>query len=119
MVNYSSESLDAVFSALSDSTRRAILERLVRGEASVSELAEPFKMSLPAVSKHLRILENVGLIAREKEGRINYVHLVAAPMKDAAQWLDHYRKFWDAQLDGLADYLAATSEAGGENQAKP
>ncbi len=105
MVNNSPERLDRVFSALSDPTRRAILERLVRSEASVMELAAPFEMSLPAISKHLRVLENAGLIAREKEGRVHHMRLAAGAMKDAADWLDHYRHFWDAQFDSLAAYL--------------
>lgn len=105
MVNSPPQPLDLVFSALSDPTRRAILERLARSEASVTELAAPFEMSLPAISKHLRILENAGLIAREKEGRVHHMRLSAAAMKDAAEWLAHYRRFWDDQFDNLADYL--------------
>ncbi len=108
MVNKPPESLDRVFSALSDPTRRAILDRLARSQASVMELAAPFEMSLPAVSTHLRILEHAGLIAREKEGRIHHMHLTAAAMKDAAEWLGHYRQFWADQFDNLAAYLATT-----------
>lgn len=109
MVNHSPSSLDAIFSALSDSTRRAILQRLAQGEATVGEIAEPFlhDMSLPAISKHLRVLEEVGLIIRQKEGRTHYMSLSAAPMKNALEWLDYYRQFWDDQFDSLADYLAA------------
>ena len=110
MVNSSPESLDIVFSALSDPTRRAILERLARSQASVTELAAPFEMSLPAISKHLRILEHAGLIAREKEGRIHHMRLAAAAMKDAAEWLAHYQRFWDDQFDNLAAFLDSPSE---------
>jgi DNA-binding transcriptional ArsR family regulator len=109
MVNYSSETLDRVFSALSDPTRRAILERLARdGEAMVTVLAEPFDMSLPAVSKHLRVLEQAGLLAQEKDGRVRHCHLVAGPLQAADDWISHYRRFWEAQFDALADYLAQT-----------
>jgi DNA-binding transcriptional ArsR family regulator len=104
VVNNQPERLDTVFSALSDPTRRAILERLARSQASVTELAAPFDMSLPAISKHLRVLEHAGLIAREKEGRVHHMRLTATAMKDAAEWLGHYRQFWTDQLDSLAAY---------------
>jgi DNA-binding transcriptional ArsR family regulator len=110
MVNNSPERLDMVFSALSDPTRRAILERLAHSQASVTELAAPFAMSLPAISKHLRILEHAGLIAREKEGRIHHMRLAAAAMKDAAEWLGHYRQFWEDQFDNLTVFLDNPSE---------
>jgi len=97
--------LDTTFSALSDPTRRAILSRLREGSASVLELAKPFKMSLPAISKHLRVLEQAGLIHRTKEGRVHRLRLVVKPMKDAAEWIDTYRAFWEDQLDSLAGYL--------------
>jgi DNA-binding transcriptional ArsR family regulator len=105
MVNY--PSLDDVFSALSDPTRRAILERLASGEASVTELAEPFaeRMSLPAISRHLRVLETAGLIGRAKEGRVHRLRLRPAPLKDAAEWLAYYHRFWDEQFDSLEQYL--------------
>ncbi len=105
MVNHSE--LDTVFSALSDPTRRAILERLARGEASVTELAEPFAdaMSLPAVSKHLRVLETAGLVSRARDGRVHRLSLRPAPLKDAAEWLAYYHRFWDEQFDSLAQYL--------------
>lgn len=108
MVKYSE--LDAVFSALADPTRRAILQRLAKGEVSVTELAEPFAnaMSLPAISKHLRVLESAGLIARQKDGRVHHLRLRPAPLKDAAEWLAYYGQFWDDQLDSLAHYLANT-----------
>ena len=100
-----SDHLSATFSALADPTRRAILARLVSGEASVSELAEPFAMSLPAVSKHLKVLERAGLVARGREAQWRPCRLEARPLKDAAAWIDHYRKFWEESLDRLDDYL--------------
>jgi DNA-binding transcriptional ArsR family regulator len=106
MVKYLSAPLDSTFAALSDATRRGILARLARqGETSVSELAAPYKMSLPAVSKHLRVLEHAGLVARQKDGRVHHCRLRAEPMKDAAAWIEHYRQFWETQLDSLARYL--------------
>lgn len=110
MVNYSSETLDAVFSALGDPTRRAILARLARGETSVSELAAPHDMSLPAVSKHLRVLESAGLVSKEKDGRVIQCSLDAGPLKSAADWIEQYRRFWDEQFDALADYLNSLNE---------
>jgi DNA-binding transcriptional ArsR family regulator len=112
MVNYSTVSdnapLDATFGALADPTRRAILARLARGEATVSELAAPFDVSLPAVSKHLRVLESAGLLQREIDGRIHRCRLAPRPMKDAAAWIETYRVFWEAQLEALANYLEST-----------
>ena len=106
MVNYSGDELDSTFAALSDATRRGILARLAeQGETSVSDLAAPYKMSLPAVSKHLRVLEHAGLVSRQKDGRVHRCRLRAEPMKDAAAWIEHYRQFWEAQLDSLARYL--------------
>jgi DNA-binding transcriptional ArsR family regulator len=105
MVKYKSPPLDTIFSALADPTRRAILERLAQGEASVTELATPFDMSLPAVSKHVRVLENAGLVVRKIEGRIHFVSLRADPMREAVHWLNFYRQFWESQFDLLADYL--------------
>lgn len=98
-------SLDSVFSALADPTRRAILARLALGEASVGELAEPFDISLPAVSRHLKVLENAELIARSKDAQWRRCRLRPAPLKEAADWISQYRKFWEDQLDALADYL--------------
>lgn len=100
------EELNLVFAALSDPTRRAILERLSRGEASVGELAEPFEMSLPAVSKHLGVLEHAGLLSRERDGRFFRCLLHAEPMRDAAQWMERYRRFWANQFDALEAYLS-------------
>jgi len=105
MVKYYSDSLDATFAALSDPTRRAILERLARGAASVTELAEPFAVSLPAISKHLKVLRQAGLLAREKDGRVHRCCMVVGPMKDAALWIDRYRRFWERQFDALGNYL--------------
>lgn len=104
MVNYNA-SLDRIFAALADPTRRAILARLAQGETSVGELAQPFEMSLPAISKHLRVLERAGLLRQEKEGRIRRCHLLVEPLKDAAAWLDFYQQFWEGQFEALADYL--------------
>jgi len=97
--------LDLTFGALSDSTRRAILHRLAEGEATVGELAEPFQISRPAVSKHLRVLERAGLVRRTPEGRVSRCELDATPMRDAADWVERYRKYWEDQLDSLARYL--------------
>lgn len=103
MVNYSS--LDSTFAALADPTRRAILNRLALGEANVSELAEPFSISLPAISKHLRVLEDAGLMVRRKEGRTHHCSLRTDPLGDAAAWIEEARKFWSNRLDGLAEFL--------------
>ncbi len=101
----SPDRLDATFAALADPTRRAILARLASGEASVTELARPFEMSLPAVSKHLKVLERAGLIARGRAAQWRPCRLEAAPLKDASDWLEHYRRFWEHSLDRLEDYL--------------
>ena len=106
MVNYStSATLDATFGALADPTRRAMLERLAHGETTVTELAEPFQVSLPAISKHLSVLERAGLISREKNGRVRRCRLDARPMRQASDWIGQYRRFWEGQLDALASYL--------------
>jgi DNA-binding transcriptional ArsR family regulator len=110
MVNSSAKALDAVFSALADPTRRAIVARLAGGRASVGELAEPFAVSLPAISKHLRILENVGLVARERYGRVHELRLVGRPMREAAEWIDRYRAFWESRLDALEEHLKRTED---------
>src|ERR1700724_280587 len=101
----SPDRLSTSFSAFAAPTRRAILARLVSGEVSVTELAEPFAMSLPAVSKHLKVLERAGLIARSREAQWRPCRLEAGPLKDAADWLEHYRRFWEQSFDRLADYL--------------
>jgi DNA-binding transcriptional ArsR family regulator len=105
MVNYSERQLTPVFSALSDPTRRAILTRLTRGEATVSQVAKPFGTSLPAISKHIKILEEAGLLARRKRGRTHHLHLVASPLKNAMQWLEQYHWFWESQFDSLESFL--------------
>jgi DNA-binding transcriptional ArsR family regulator len=101
----SPDRLSITFSALADPTRRAILARLFFGEASVTELAEPFAMSLPAISKHLKVLEHAGLISRGREAQRRPCRLEARQLKDAADWLEHYRRFWEQSFDRLADYL--------------
>lgn len=97
--------LDEVFRALSDETRRDVVERLTRGPASVSELAEPYGMSLPGFMKHLRVLEGAGLVVRAKEGRTVRCELAPQALQEAAMWLSRYEKFWTAQLDALGRYL--------------
>jgi DNA-binding transcriptional ArsR family regulator len=97
--------LSATFSALADPTRRAILARLALGETSVTELAKPFAISGPAVSKHLKVLERAGLIARSRDAQWRPCRLEAAPLKDVAKWVEHYRRFWEERLDRLDDYL--------------
>ena len=100
-----SDHLSATFAALADPTRRAILARLASGEVSVTELAEPFEMSLPAVSKHLKVLERAGLIARGREAQWRPCRLQARPLKNVAAWVEHYRRFWTESFDRLHDYL--------------
>jgi len=105
MVNDISEQLTMVFAALSDPTRRAILEQLAHGEASGTELARPYAISVPAISKHLRVLERAELILHRKDGRIHRFRLAARPLSEAAAWLEHYRRFWEEQFDSLDAYL--------------
>ena len=105
MVNYSSAALNSTFAALADPTRRSILERLAQGESSVTALAEPFDVSLPAISKQLGVLENAGLLVREKDGRIRRCRLDAAPMQEAVRWMERYRRFWEDRLSSLAKYI--------------
>lgn len=118
MVKYYTSSLDTTFAALADPTRRAILARLARGDTPVTELARPFDISLPAISKHLRVLEKAGLLTQEKEGRVRRCRLVAEPLRDAAEWIVRYRQFWEGQFDALAEYLNETtsSEAATEGE---
>jgi len=104
MVKYSA-SLDSTFGALSDPTRRAILATLMLGRASITMLAKPHKMSLPAVMKHLHVLEQAGLVSQEKIGRTRHCQLAAKPLKDAETWLSQYRLFWEGTLDSLERYL--------------
>ena len=103
--------LSTTFSALADPTRRAILARLATGEATVGELAEPFEMSLPAVSKHLKVLQRAGLIARGREAQWRPCRLEAAPLQNAADWIEHYRRFWEESLDRLDAYLKEVQAA--------
>ena len=105
MVNYPSKQLSTTFAALSDPTRRAILERLGTRTCTVSELAAPFSISLPAISKHISVLESAGLIRRERQGREQHCHLNAGAMQAATEWLERYRAFWEQQLDALAEHL--------------
>ena len=106
--------LSAKFSALADPTRRAILARLCEGEASVNDLAAPFDMSLPAVSKHLKVLEKAGLISRGREAQWRPARLEPLGMKGVAEWLEHYRRYWDASFDRLDAYLRKVQK-GNEN----
>ena len=108
----STDHLSATLSALADPTRRAILARLTLGETSVTELAEPFAMSLPAVSKHLKVLERAGLIARSREAQWRPCRLEAGPLKDLDSWLENYRQFWDESLDRLEVYLQKLQRGG-------
>jgi DNA-binding transcriptional ArsR family regulator len=101
----STDRLSLIFSALADPTRRAILARLSAGETSVTELAEPFDMTLPAISKHLKVLERAGLVARGREAQWRPVRLEAKPMREVAGWLEAYRRYWHENLDRLDDYL--------------
>jgi DNA-binding transcriptional ArsR family regulator len=97
--------LSSTFAALADPTRRAILARLALGETSVTELAEPFEMSMPAISKHLKVLERAGLISRGREAQWRPCRLDAGPLKDAASWIEEYRRFWSAHVDALERHL--------------
>ena len=110
MVNVSVKSprLDRVFGALAHPTRRAVLVRLARGEATVGELAAPFRTSLPAMTRHLHVLEDAGLVARQVDGRVHRLHLLADPMRDAARWMASYASFWSGQFDALDRFLAQT-----------
>src|SRR5438874_13178866 len=101
----STDDLRATFAALADPTRRALLARLLSGERSVGELAEPFDISLPAVSKHLRVLERAGLIVRKKEAQWRRCRITAEPLKDVAAWTERYRHVWEQRFDRLDDYL--------------
>src|SRR5579859_2000293 len=104
--------LDSTFAALADPTRRAILARLALGETSVTELAKPFEMSLPAVSKHLKVLERAGLIARGRSAQWRPCRLEAKPLREVADWIEHYRRFWEQSLDRLGDYLQQIQSKG-------
>jgi DNA-binding transcriptional ArsR family regulator len=110
--------LSETFGALADPTRRAILARLVAGEASVTELASPFAMSMPAISKHLKVLERAGLIARGREAQWRPCRLQAAPLQDVAGWVEHYRRFWEQSFDRLDDYLRELKQKDLKNKNK-
>jgi DNA-binding transcriptional ArsR family regulator len=120
MVKYSDAALDRTFNALADPTRRALLAHLAQGDGvSVSELAKPFPVSLPAVMKHLDVLSDAGLVAREKTGRVVACQLTAGPMEDAVEWLNRYQRFWTQQLDQLAAFLEEDECSPQPNQASP
>jgi len=114
MVKYSPGTLNRTFAALADPTRRRILAHLARGNHRVTHLARPHDMSLPAVSKHLRVLEKAGLLRRRRYGRVHEMQLDAQPLKKAAQWVEEYRKFWEGSLDRLAAYLEKTTKPAGK-----
>jgi DNA-binding transcriptional ArsR family regulator len=111
MVKYHGVTLNRTFAALADPTRRRILRHLASGDRCVTDLARPHSMSLPAISKHLRVLEKAGLLRRRRYGRVHEMQLAAEPLKKAAQWVEEYRKFWEGSLDRLAAYLEKTSKA--------
>lgn len=104
----STDPLSATFAALADPTRRAILARLASGESTVTELAQPFEMSLPAVTKHLKVLERAGLIARSRHARWRPCRLQPRPLREVAHWVERYRQFWEQRFDRLEDYLRET-----------
>ena len=110
MVKSKEAELDRIFQALSDPTRRAILKRLTTSERAVMEVAKPFAMSLPAVSKHIKVLEGARLVKRTRKGSYSYLRLDAGAMKRADRWLEEYRKFWEGSLDRLEDYLKQEEE---------
>ena len=112
------DSLSTTFAALADPTRRAILSRLISGDAAVTELAEPFDMSLPAVTKHLKVLQRAGLITRGREAQWRPCRLEARAMREAAEWMEPYRRQWEQRLDRLDDYLRDTSKARGVRKKK-
>ena len=115
MVNSREQQLDETFFALSDPTRRAILSRLAGGDFSVAELSEPFQISAPAISKHLRVLERAGLVSQHRDGRQRRCHLLAEPLHEVAEWVETYRQFWGRQLDQLSDYLENHAEKKTDN----
>ena len=114
MVKYDPQALNRTFAALADPTRRRILEHLACGDRCVTDLAKPHPMSLPTASKHLRVLENAGLIRRKRYGCVHELKLEALLMKKAAQWIEEYRRFWEGSLDRLADYLETANKRAGK-----
>ncbi len=120
MQTTTSSQLNRIFAALSDPTRRAIVARLAKGEVSVGELAEPFAMSGPAISKHLKVLEKAGLLDRRIEGRVHHCSLIPGPLQSASAWIETYRAFWNTQFDALEAFLEQTTpEQAPENQDHP
>lgn len=115
----SNDRLSATFSALADPTRRAILGRLASGEASVSELAKPMKMTMPAVTKHLKVLQKAGLIRQERRAQWRPCYLVATPLKEASDWVDQYKKFWEESFNRLDDYLKVLQAQNVSESVKP
>lgn len=113
------DTLSLTFSALADPTRRAILSRLASGEASVTELAQPFAMSMPAISKHLKVLERAGLIARGRDAQWRPCRLEAAPLRSVADWVEPYRRLWNARFDRLDDYLRDVQAQGPKRKRTP
>ena len=111
MVNYLTKRLDATFSALADPTRRAIVQRLAEGSATIKELARPFHVSLPAISKHLRVLENAGLLKRRKQGRTHHCRLNTDRLEEAGKWIERYRTFWEQRFDALDTYLQSSHQS--------
>jgi DNA-binding transcriptional ArsR family regulator len=109
MVKYSDDILDRTFAALADRTRRKILHRLAEGPASMGDLARPFDVTWPAVTKHVKVLERARLVRREQDGRIHRVHLAARPMKTARSWIDQYHRYWEQRFDALERYLDETT----------
>jgi len=103
--------LSTTFAALADPTRRAILERLAQGDATVGELAEPFRMTMPAISKHLSVLERAGLITKSRDGQRRNCRITATPLKNATSWLNEYRRHWEANLESLDAYLTRIQES--------
>jgi len=119
MVKYSEQPLDTVFAALADPTRREVVKLLALGSRPVTELSQPFPMSLPGFMKHLSILEDAGLIKREKLGRVVSCTLLGGPMKDASEWLTRYREFWEKRLDALARFLYHQEETQSWHSPRP
>ncbi|MGP0071485.1 MAG: ArsR/SmtB family transcription factor [Bryobacteraceae bacterium] len=117
LLQASTDPLSATFSALADPTRRAILARLASGEVSVTKLAEPFEMSMPAISKHLKVLERAGLIARGREAQWRPCRLEAAPLKNVSDWVENYRRFWEESFDRLDAYLVELKNAEAKTKA--
>ena len=115
----STDQLSATFAALADPTRRAILARLMSGERSVTELAEPFDMSMPAVSKHLRVLERAGLIARRRDAQWRHCRIEAGPLRDVVDWAEQYRHIWESRLDRLDVYLQQLKKREAKHDRKP